>query len=63
MTLPTEMQAIEIMEPGGPEVLKPGTRPVPQPESNEVLIRIATAGVNRPDVAQRKGAAAAAAAL
>lgn len=55
MTLPTEMQAIEIMEPGGPEVLKPGTRPVPQPESNEVLIRIAAAGVNRPDVAQRKG--------
>jgi putative PIG3 family NAD(P)H quinone oxidoreductase len=49
------MQAIEIMEPGGPEVLKPGTRPVPQPESNEVLIRIAAAGVNRPDVAQRKG--------
>jgi len=55
MTLPTEMQAIEITEPGGPEVLKPGTRPVPQPESNEVLIRIAAAGVNRPDVAQRKG--------
>lgn len=55
MTLPTEMQAIEISEPGGPEVLKQATRPVPQPETNEVLIRVAAAGINRPDVAQRKG--------
>jgi NADPH2:quinone reductase len=55
MTLPSEMQAIEISEPGGPEVLKPGTRPVPEPGANEVLICVAAAGVNRPDVAQRKG--------
>ena len=55
MTLPTEMQAIEISESGGPEVLKPGTRPVPGPGMNEVLIYIAAAGVNRPDIAQRKG--------
>lgn len=55
MTLPTEMQAIEISEDGGPEVLKPGMRPVPAPQAQEVLIRVAAAGVNRPDVAQRKG--------
>jgi NADPH2:quinone reductase len=55
MTLPSAMQAIEISEPGGPEVLKPGTLPVPEPGANEVLIRVAAAGVNRPDVAQRKG--------
>jgi len=55
MTLPTEMMAIEISAPGDPNVLKPGTRPVPEPGADEVLIRIAAAGVNRPDVAQRKG--------
>lgn len=55
MTLPSEMQAIEISEAGGPEVLKPGPRPVPEPGASEVLIRVAAAGVNRPDVAQRKG--------
>ena len=55
MTLPTEMVAIEISEPGAPDVLKPGTRAMPVPGENEVLIRVAAAGVNRPDVAQRKG--------
>jgi len=47
--------AIEIREPGAPEVLIPVQRPVPVPQPNEVLIRVAAAGVNRPDVMQRKG--------
>jgi NADPH2:quinone reductase len=55
MSLPDTMQAIEITEPGEAEVLVPGTRPVPQPAAGEVLVRVAAAGVNRPDVAQRKG--------
>src|SRR2546425_7891786 len=50
MTLPTTMRAVEITQPGKPEVLKIGTRPVPQPRPGEVLIRVAAAGVNRPDV-------------
>jgi NADPH:quinone reductase len=49
------MTAIEIAEPGPPQVLRPVTRQVPQPAAGEVLIRIAAAGVNRPDVLQRKG--------
>ena len=49
------MQAIEIATPGGPEHLRLTTRPVPQPGDGEVLIRVAAAGVNRPDVAQRQG--------
>ncbi len=53
--LPATMQAIEITEFGGPEVLKMTERPVPLPEGNEVLIRVAAAGVNRPEVLQRKG--------
>jgi NADPH:quinone reductase len=53
--LPARMKAIEITQPGGPEVLKPGERPVPVPAQGEVLIRVAAAGVNRPDVEQRKG--------
>ena len=53
--LPTTMQAVEITEFGGPEVLKTAERPVPAPKPNEVLIRIAAAGVNRPEVLQRKG--------
>ena len=53
--LPDEMTAIEITEPGGPEVLRPGTRPVPSPGPGEVLVKVAAAGVNRPDVMQRKG--------
>jgi len=54
-TLPNSMTAIEIAAPGGPEVLRPASRPVPQPGAGEVLIRVAAAGVNRPDVLQRKG--------
>ena len=53
--LPETMTAIAISVPGGPEVLKPETRPVPQPGVGEVLIRVAAAGVNRPDVLQRMG--------
>jgi NADPH2:quinone reductase len=49
------MQVVEISRPGGPEVLKTATRPVPQPKSGEVLIRVAAAGVNRPDCMQRAG--------
>ncbi len=55
MTLPDTMTAIAISEPGGPEVLKPETRPVPKAKAGELLIRVAAAGVNRPDVAQRSG--------
>jgi putative PIG3 family NAD(P)H quinone oxidoreductase len=49
------MIAIEIREPGGPEVLVPVERPTPQPAAGEVLINVAAAGVNRPDVLQRRG--------
>lgn len=55
MTLPTTMRAVEITRPGGPEVLVPTTRPVPQPAAGEVLIKVDVAGVNRPDVVQRQG--------
>ncbi|WP_082657654.1 MULTISPECIES: NAD(P)H-quinone oxidoreductase [unclassified Sphingopyxis] len=54
-SLPAEMTVIAIREPGGPEVLVPETRPVPPPGPGEVLIRVAAAGVNRPDVLQRMG--------
>lgn len=53
--LPATMTVIEIREPGGPEVLVPATRPLPEPGPGEVLIRVAAAGVNRPDVLQRQG--------
>jgi len=56
MQIPAEMRAVEIKEPGGPEVLVPTKRPVPEPAPVEVLIKVAAAGVNRPDVAQRQGA-------
>jgi putative PIG3 family NAD(P)H quinone oxidoreductase len=49
------MRAIEITAPGGPEVLKPCTRPVPVPGSGQILIRVDHAGVNRPDALQRAG--------
>lgn len=49
------MIAIEIAGYGGPEVLKPARRPVPQPAAGEVLIEVAAAGINRPDVMQRQG--------
>jgi NADPH:quinone reductase len=54
-SVPASMTAIAIQAPGGPEVLVPETRPVPQPGPGEVLIRVGAAGVNRPDVLQRMG--------
>jgi len=56
MGLPETMQAVEIAAPGGPEVLVATTRPVPAPGDDEILIRVAYAGVNRPDALQRAGA-------
>ena len=53
--LPTEMTVVAISQPGGPDVLKPQTRPLPQVGPHDVLIKVAAAGVNRPDVAQRAG--------
>jgi NADPH2:quinone reductase len=53
--LPAQMTVIGISKPGGPEVLVPETRAVPQPAQGEILIKVAAAGVNRPDVAQRSG--------
>ncbi|MEJ2518379.1 MAG: NAD(P)H-quinone oxidoreductase [Methyloceanibacter sp.] len=53
--LPETMTVIEVREPGGPEQLTPGTRPVPTPAADEVLIAVAAAGINRPDVLQRQG--------
>ncbi|SER59794.1 NAD(P)H-quinone oxidoreductase [Sphingobium sp. YR768] len=55
LKVPTEMTAIGIAAPGGPEALVPETRPVPVPGPGEVLIKVAAAGVNRPDVLQRQG--------
>jgi len=55
MSLPANMRAVEIARPGGPEVLTPAERPVPAPKSNEILVKVAAAGVNRPDVLQRMG--------
>jgi NADPH2:quinone reductase len=49
------MRAVEITQPGGPDVLKPADRPRPVPKENEVLVKVAAAGVNRPDVLQRMG--------
>src|ERR1700760_1596810 len=53
--LPAQMTVVAISKPGGPEVLVPETRPVPQPGADEILIKVQIAGVNRPDVAQRSG--------
>ncbi len=55
MTLPHTMTAIEIAAPGGPDVLRPCDRPVPVPGHGQIVIRIAWAGVNRPDALQRAG--------
>jgi len=55
MTIPATMIAIDPAAPGGPEVLLPVTRPVPTPGPGEVLVKVAAAGVNRPDVLQRLG--------
>jgi putative PIG3 family NAD(P)H quinone oxidoreductase len=54
--LPAQMTVVAISKPGGPEVLVPETRTLPQPGPDEILIKVRAAGVNRPDVAQRSGA-------
>ena len=53
--VPSQMTVIGISKPGGPEVLLPETRSVPVPGPQEILVKVAAAGVNRPDVAQRSG--------
>ncbi|MGZ8219027.1 NAD(P)H-quinone oxidoreductase [Methylomagnum sp.] len=54
-SLPAAMTAVEITQPGGPEVLQLCQRPIPAPKPGEALIKVAVAGVNRPDVMQRRG--------
>ena len=54
-SLPAVMRTVEIGAYGGPEVLKPSSRPLPEPQAGEVLIKVAAAGVNRPDLLQRQG--------
>ncbi len=54
--LPAKMTAMAISEPGGPDVLVTQERPLPEPAEGEILIKVEAAGVNRPDVQQRKGA-------
>lgn len=54
--IPSTMRAIDPEAPGGPEVLFAVERTVPQPEAGEVLVHVAAAGLNRPDILQRKGA-------
>ncbi len=54
-SLPDTMTAIAITTPGGPDVLQPKPHPVPRPGPGQVLVKVAAAGVNRPDVAQRAG--------
>lgn len=56
MSLPHEMDVVAIAQPGGPGVLDLRRRPVPAPGQGQILIRVAYAGVNRPDVLQRMGA-------
>jgi NADPH:quinone reductase len=54
-SIPETMRVVEIAAPGGPEQLRLATRPVPRPGSDEVLVHVAAAGINRPDVMQRQG--------
>jgi NADPH:quinone reductase len=54
-TLPAQMTAIAISTPGGPDALVPEQRPRPSPGTGEILVKVAAAGVNRPDVMQRQG--------
>ena len=53
--IPDVMRVIEIAGPGGPEQLRPASRPTPRPGKGELLVKVAAAGVNRPDVLQRRG--------
>ena len=49
------MQVVRITKPGGPEVLALVDEPLPEPQGGEVLVRVIAAGVNRPDIQQRRG--------
>src|ERR1700758_2282137 len=53
--LPKSMASTAIREPGGPDVLVASNQPVPSPREGEILVKVAAAGVNRPDVMQRQG--------
>ena len=53
--MPDDMRYIDIPKPGGPEVFALATGPVPEPGAGELLIKVAAAGINRPDVLQRMG--------
>ena len=53
--LPSRMTVIAIRQPGGPEMLVPEQRQMPSPGEGEILVKVAAAGVNRPDVRQRQG--------
>lgn len=55
MSLPGTMHCVEISAPGGPDVLKLTTRPVPEPGPGQILIKVCYAGINRPDILQREG--------
>ncbi len=55
MSLPAKMRAVEISSPGAADVLKIAERPLPQPKAHEILVKVAAAGVNRPDILQRMG--------
>jgi len=55
MSIPSQMIAVVIAAPGGPEMLQPSQQPVPVPKPGEVLIRVAAAGLNAPDLGQRRG--------
>ena len=52
---PDSMTVIEMRGAGGPEVLVPGRRPVPEPKPSELLLRVTAVGVNGPDLVQRRG--------
>jgi NADPH2:quinone reductase len=55
MSLPVSMVVIEMREPGGPDVLQSGTRPLPVLQDHEILVKVSAAGVNGPDLVQRRG--------
>src|SRR5882672_2538622 len=55
MALPSRLRAVEVSKPRGPDVLLPADRPLPVPKAVVLLIKVAAAGVNRPDVLQRMG--------
>ncbi len=55
MSFPSSMSVIEMREPGGPDVLQPGARQIPVVKDHEILVKVAAAGVNGPDLVQRRG--------